>query len=1308
MPQKLASFLRHHALGWLWHLLHPAASLPTLSQLASGTYEAADPVPESCLPQAAPAEHKRKRTGAALNLCTYNVQSMKGKKEILREQFASRQQHGNLGCAIWVARSSPLGDVDKRHVKVLLAEPRILLARLNAPRLDCYLLSAHAPHSGATAAEAQAWWRRLQSCIAAHCKKQIPILTGLDANAKVGQYCSEGIGQHAPDDETPNGELLRHLCDHHDFCAPATFAGAHGILAPEDEAAYTWLSPTGGKHRIDYVLLPLALLPNVQSSRVMHDFDDGGPDDHFPSTVAVCMAGLPAGEPTLEYRRIPLRTVEDVRSAQCDVDSVCRSFSSHPWADNIHSHVAALDRALWRECTSGPKQVQAARPYVSEEAWALIRKRKEFKRSIAQHGQQGERAQLLLGFRQLCNATGARAFPKGTLLRHACLFAAAAASKATAIAERRTVRHSLLLCLKASKAAYIERMAQVYAEATTKQDSKALFAALRFFRPAGRGIIKGFGPLAILHDEQGEPATTHEQQQSVHRRHFEKQEAGYVLPRAEYAQLPMQPLCPEAFTLADLPCLSEVEACIRQAKDGKAPGPSGVPVCVWKACPTVAAAALLPVFVKSHVRLTEPVQYRGAKLSALFKKVGLAVQASSFRSIALMDPSAKMHHKLMRPELLSSIEESRQPLQQGCLNNSSPVALTHFLLTKGRTAAAGGFSSAVIFLDLTAAYYRLIREAVYEPDLSDATLCQLLQKLKVSPDYVSEVADFVRTGGLLPTASAHFKHALAMMFRHTYFVMDGVPELTVTKVGSRPGDAISDTMFALAVTSLIAEVGDALEASGMPKAQVPTWADDLAILVQGPADRIEEIVAVTGSALHHACLRRAMSPNYGPGKTEVLLSLGGAGATKVGHRLFRTGKGTVSLDTVPPIDVRCVFQYKHLGTVLTAKGRPLKDLRIKIGMAKGAAAPIAKQVLRRREVRLDSRMRILDSLAFSRASYGIAIWGSPSTQVLQAWEAGLGALYRCVTPPRLTEHGPVFLELHALCREVARPSPLDTWRLLILEHLRMLGALQQTAVVDALLEEADASESAWLHAATEAVLWLDQLSGNWKQYQPYTSATAFIDAAVCEPHKLGSQLRRAKRRATANAGAAPTAQEGAVRVAQPFQCEHCDERFNTLHQVRAHMWSKHKKLTVLAASAPRSVCSCCLRQFWQHSRLLRHLHHDKPSCGRHVLSLAHPTPAPVACSTGPDESLPRHALPAVRTAGPLPVSGEETLSAEQLVRFRELGLFEDVDSDFEAACRRSLSEWQIASEATRDAVWAALEDGRSATFAATLQHAGME
>eukprot|EP00975_Prorocentrum_lima_P023565 4958116-Prorocentrum_lima.AAC.1 len=59
--------------------------------------------------------------------------------------------------------------------------------------------------------------------------------------------------------------------------APSTFEGKEG------EHNYTWIGPTGARHRLDYVALPHAWANSVTRSTVL--FETDGLDknyDHFP------------------------------------------------------------------------------------------------------------------------------------------------------------------------------------------------------------------------------------------------------------------------------------------------------------------------------------------------------------------------------------------------------------------------------------------------------------------------------------------------------------------------------------------------------------------------------------------------------------------------------------------------------------------------------------------------------------------------------------------------------------------------------------------------------------------------------------------------------------------------------------------------------------------------------------------------------------------------------------------------------------------------------------------------------------------
>ena len=164
---------------------------------------------------------------------------------------------------------------------------------------------------------------------------------------------------------------------------------------------------------------------------------------------------------------------------------------------------------------------------------------------------------------------------------------------------------------------------------------------LRFFRPSGRKIIKPFGPFPTLVDENNLVVSSYSEKQKLHQQHFAKQEVGRPCETNALCQKDMPASASGTFHISELPTLFELEQIIREAKDGKSPGPSGVPVATWKSQPKLAARALYPIVLKSHTRLCEPIQNRGYRFFALFKKVGLAAKVESYRSIALLDPAAK-------------------------------------------------------------------------------------------------------------------------------------------------------------------------------------------------------------------------------------------------------------------------------------------------------------------------------------------------------------------------------------------------------------------------------------------------------------------------------------------------------------------------------------------------------------------------------------------------------------------------------------------------------------------------------------------
>ena len=410
--------------------------------------------------------------------------------------------------------------------------------------------------------------------------------------------------------------------------------------------------------------------------------------------------------------------------------------AANSWSTNIHEQVAALDQRLWQACCAAQPPRRPNKRYLNDAAWTLVLERKAAKKQIRALAARSRRLASSAFFRAWKYTVRGRRGANVNQQRAASAYHRMLGARndlEQAVYWHRRLLKPLRSSIADSKADYLRDLAKRFEDAVGERDSHELFHALKPFRPPGKKVFKPFGPATTLTDEQGRSATTHAEQQELHRRHFQQQEAGEVTTVANYCALPAPPPPDACCPIEELPTLYEVEAMIRSSKDGRAPGPSGVPSCVWKTAPTEAAHALLPVFVKANIRLCEPVQYRGCKLVALLKKLGNSIRADNFRSIALFDAAAKYYHKTHRGRLVSEIERYGLPLLQGCVPGSGPVSLTHILSTHLGIARRRKESAAILFLDLRAAYYRLLRQAVTGARITDGSCVNYLLGYRFSP-----------------------------------------------------------------------------------------------------------------------------------------------------------------------------------------------------------------------------------------------------------------------------------------------------------------------------------------------------------------------------------------------------------------------------------------------------------------------------------------------------------------------------------------------------------------------------------------------
>ena len=335
-----------------------------------------------------------------------------------------------------------------------------------------------------------------------------------------------------------------------------------------------------------------------------------------------------------------------------------------PWAANIHAHTAYVYEAARTGAREAGlfRGARRTRSFVSDEALSLLQAVKHCKQRLRQLERLAKKLrlkELFCAWRGDVREVRSR---EGWSLSHVYHRIALCLQEWDGL--RRSLRGQILY----DKGAYAARALGTMQASASPSAAKAFFRALRCLRPAGKRVLKPFGRLQITPFVDGEESLAVRQQ-----RHFASIEAGTVIDAGDSAAVDSQvshARPARSFDPALLPTLLQLESLFRGAKQGKAPGPNGIPDWIWALDSRAAARAFLPIFLKSHFRLTEPVQFKSTALIALFKGKGSPAVLANHRAIALLDgPERRSVDHYGRPLLRCSrlLISSRVALLVPCL-----------------------------------------------------------------------------------------------------------------------------------------------------------------------------------------------------------------------------------------------------------------------------------------------------------------------------------------------------------------------------------------------------------------------------------------------------------------------------------------------------------------------------------------------------------------------------------------------------------------------------------------------------------------
>ena len=1131
-------------------------------------------------------------------------------------RFCSGALSGQYGTELWFRIGHRIFSSDRGYCDfqdncfvLLHDDPRRILIRYRCGCLSLTFASVHAPHRAVEAHLLDEWWAETARLCGQHSRGSSLILAG-DFNASVGSLVSQHISDHALEQEDLAGTLVHDLARLHDLWLPSTFGESHW------GDSWTYKHKHGDKTtRIDYVLIPLAWragVVNTWTDSSIHagqsivDHQAAVLDLRLPSVVSGCRRVRQQRRPRLDERHDPANhhVVADVLRRMPDV----------PWHVSAHAHASLLVKFLQDELGAcfPRRRAGPCHAFLGEDALRLRQQLSSARHRYARLRAHVRSQLLWLAFDSWRKRDGGVSFCTGSRSRWSCRAHFAAALYGWHVG---SLAAMLRKACASDKAKYLSGLA----ERVASGDSACAFASVR--RLLGHKRKKPFAMdvLPTLKRLDGTLCDSPCSVASRWREHFSALEGGldatadsllHMALCSEQEDWPM-PACLNA-----VPTIQALASTLKSAPAGKAPGPDGLPNGIGISCPSEFAEKLYPIALKMCVRGSEPLGFKSGLLCKMFKGRGPHDQCTSFRGILLLPTPAKAIHKCLRPALADHFERTAVEGQLSGRKGMSVAFATHALRGFFRSRLAIGESVAVLYADVSAAYYRAVRELSSRPPGS-VDLEAVCKGLNLSSEDLSALSAHLAEGSALELEAADpwLQRITAEINSKTWMCIagDSAGPILTTR-GTRPGSSWADLVFGLLVKRLIARRDELLPENHQPlltwdgdrsfaapqlTADSSTlrfgdliWADDLATpLVSSTPHDLPARVATAAGTLSDAFAEHAMELSYGPLKTAAIVALRGPGSRAVRRQIFGRGDGgavcslPVLRESAAPIRLPLVDSYKHLGSIQSYDGSLLREIKQRVGQAWGAFREGRRQVYKNKLIPPDRRCAMLTSLVVSRLT---RLEASSPSSLLHAARLRYAA--------QMVRRGPPQLWAITKCD---RPY----CDLMFESFCWLYGKVGSTC---GLPDPA----SVWAP-------WADLMLSQPGRYKGWIKRALALDKVADKCASEHAELHKHCRARSTTSGVVEEANGGD----QPIEmCLICRRSFLSRLSWASHAARVHQYRAPGTRLAVGSTCKGCGKQYANVGRLRRHLSHSlccREDWGRFApasaTSSAHPQMPPTIC-----------------------------------------------------------------------------------------------
>jgi len=1296
-------------LPFLWMLVDHNAGLPNITKHGFDVCPPHLPQPDaptSTLPKAALSQ---KPGDLSLSIASLNVGSLflapdgfSGKLSYLRQQMQAHAIHvlglqearslpglstvdgilrissgasnGALGVEIWISLTQPIlkqkkpnSCIKRSDVQLLHNDPRRLILRVSCPFLNCFFTVLHGPQSGRPLTERQNWWeetRHLVSCMCQH----LPNYVMLDANAKTGPTSLPMIFEHDDKVSSNTAFFLEFLTDL-ELCLPCTSAVHAGSQS-------TWISPDGlQEHRIDYVAIPQSLLARCTWSCTVPTLDTGNAHhDHIATGLQLDWQDEHVGcrhqNTTTHHDRSKIQTNKSL----IDLSSAV----VQPWSCDIETQVRALNvtvhEQLQRACPidrTKPKKV-----FIDDATWALRAEKLGLKKRLKAAHKQAQFDLLCSVFKQWARKMSTTEHVQAQqhcqsmlcqILRITCQY--------------RQCTRQLKRKLQKLKS---EQLQTAIVDAGHNASAGKLLHVMKPFIGSTNPKKCKKACLPIVKKEDGSLCMTPVEAQDRWISFFQQMEGGQRMQQEEYRQHWLrgleQFLQTETFELRiqDMPTLCDLEVAFRRVQVGKAVGLDEVPPEICHYCPVQLARLCYPILLKAAIHGQEAIEHKGGKMAIAWKNRGDVKDCHTHRSLLISSHVGKTIHRALRQKSHHLYETYMQRQQLGGklkMPVSIPLHMTRaFLRWKSREA----MPTAIVFLDLTEAFYRTLRPLAVGGTLSDHGIGLMCARLGLDSNEMHDLHRLLQEPSAIAEAQApeHVQRMLQAFHRDTWFQLGQQTDMVRTEIGSRPGDSFADVVFGLLWAKMLKKLEVKLVLNGilesipdidLPQPYVhccdqtqpripllgPTWMDDLSMLICAPSNAA--LVSKTQTAISlllDECLDFQMEPNLRRGKTEVMFAFKGAQSRHYRRQYYSGHGGLTVVCERQTYAVSVVPRYLHLGGLIHHRDVNKQEIKRRFAIAHQAFQQHKRLIYRNKNLSWQVRCDIFNTLIMSKLLYGFESWTFPTVQSRLQIHNGVMRLYkRLLGAP----HDAHLSDLDILV-QTNMPDPTE---LLRRARLRYFGTLHncRSHAHWGLLQE----DTAWLDLVRDDLQWLwHQVGDSARLADPAQHFMQWRDILVHHGVYWKKLIRRGIQHACLQRKKEFYAidlhsrigrllmQEGWIdnlpdhdksatpAVERCFGCMQCKRNFASFAGESVHMCRTHGIFAKERYLFDGTHCPHCLKEYHTHSKVLAHLRNTERCRTELRNRKLHCQPAPGIGSTADRElvEIQDGALPLLQAQGP--------------------------------------------------------------------------